>query len=98
MSQDFIDALREALSGLIKVAMTPEDLRTALLKGGSPVTPAEMKKRFETIWMNSPRAKNPIKSASCWSRGVGVGDEKRDTNSSLFKTARARQRGLGQAF
>lgn len=27
--------------------MKTEDLRKALLKGGSPATPAEMKKRFE---------------------------------------------------
>jgi len=47
LGQDFIHALQEVLSGLVKVAVTPEDLRAALLKGGSPVTPAEMKKRFE---------------------------------------------------
>jgi hypothetical protein len=47
LGQDFIHALQEVLSGLVKVAVTPEDLRAALLKGGSPATPAEMKKRFE---------------------------------------------------
>ncbi|WP_212636882.1 DUF6079 family protein [Desulfacinum hydrothermale] len=47
LSHDFIRALKEVLSGLVKVAVTPEDLRAALLKGGSPATPAEMKKRFE---------------------------------------------------
>jgi hypothetical protein len=45
--QDFIHALQEVLSGLVKVAVKTEDLRAALLKGGSPATPAEMKKRFE---------------------------------------------------
>jgi len=35
------------LSGLVEVAVKTEDLRAALLAGGSPATPAEMKKRFE---------------------------------------------------
>ncbi len=47
LNQDFICALNEVLSGLVKVAVKTEDLRAALLKGGSPVTPEEMKKRFE---------------------------------------------------
>jgi hypothetical protein len=47
LSQDFIHALQEVLSGLVKVAVKTADLRAALLKGGSPATPAEMKKRFE---------------------------------------------------
>lgn len=47
MSTEFINTLREVLSGLVKIAMKSEDLRSALLSGGSPVTPAEMKKRFE---------------------------------------------------
>ncbi len=47
LGQDFIHALQEALSGLTKVSIKTEDLRAALLAGGSPATPAEMKKRFE---------------------------------------------------
>lgn len=47
LDQDFIHALQEVLSGLVKVAVKTADLRAALLKGGSPATPAEMKKRFE---------------------------------------------------
>ncbi len=47
LGQDFIHALQEVLSGLVKVAVKTEDLRAALLKGGSPATPAEMKKRLE---------------------------------------------------
>ena len=47
LGQDFIHALQEVLSGLVKVAVKTEDLRAALLKGGSPATPAEIKKRFE---------------------------------------------------
>jgi len=47
LGQDFVRALQEVLSGLVKVAVKTEDLRAALLAGGSPATPAEMKKRFE---------------------------------------------------
>jgi hypothetical protein len=47
LDQNFIHALGEVLSGLQKVPVSISDLRTALLSGGSPVTPAEMKKRFE---------------------------------------------------
>ena len=47
INQDFIHALGEVLSGLQKVPVKIADLRAALLKGGSPATPAEMKKRFE---------------------------------------------------
>jgi hypothetical protein len=44
---DFIRVLREVLSGLVKVTIKTEDLRNALLKGGTPVTAAELKNRFE---------------------------------------------------
>ena len=47
ITPDFINALREVLSGLQKVPITAADLRSALLTGGSPATPVEMKKRFE---------------------------------------------------
>jgi len=36
-----------AIEAQDKVAVKTEDLRAALLKGGSPATPAEMEKRFE---------------------------------------------------
>lgn len=47
IDQDFIQALSEVLSGLEKISVKIDDLRTALLSGGSPVTLAEMKKRFD---------------------------------------------------
>jgi hypothetical protein len=45
--EDFIRVLRDVLSGLVKVTITTEELRKALLAGGAPVTPAELKNRFE---------------------------------------------------
>lgn len=47
LTKDFIYAIQEVLSGLVKVVVKTQDLRSVLLSGGSPVTPAEMKKRFE---------------------------------------------------
>lgn len=35
------------LSGLVKVVVKSEDLRSALLKGGIPTTPEGIKRRFE---------------------------------------------------
>lgn len=61
IDQDFIHALGEALSGLQKVPINTTDLRAALLSGGSPTTPAEMKRRFEEYLDELTRDKEPGK-------------------------------------
>ncbi|MDO9228848.1 MAG: DUF6079 family protein [Syntrophales bacterium] len=61
LDQDFIHALQEALSGLIKVPVKIADLRDALLSGGSPATPAEMRKRFEEYLDHLTKGKEPGK-------------------------------------
>lgn len=61
LSQDFIQALKEALSGLAKVSVSIHDLRAALLEGGSPSTPAELKKRFEDYLDGLTKGKEPGK-------------------------------------
>jgi hypothetical protein len=61
LDQDFIHALQEALSGLTKVSVKIADLRTALLSGGSPATPAEMRKRFEGYLDQLTKGKEPGK-------------------------------------
>lgn len=61
LRQDFIQALSEVLSGLQKVPVKTEDLRAALLSGGSPATPAEMKKRFEDYLDELTKGKEPAK-------------------------------------
>ena len=61
INQDFIHALGEVLSGLQKVPVKIADLRAALLSGGSPVTPAEMKKRFEEYLDELTKGKEPGK-------------------------------------
>jgi len=61
LDQDFIHALGEVLSGLQKVPVKIVDLRAALLSGGSPATPAEMKKRFEEYLDELTKGKEPGK-------------------------------------
>ena len=61
LEQDFIQALQEVLSGLVKVVVKAEDLRAALLAGGSPATPAEMKRRFERYLDDLTKGKEPNK-------------------------------------
>ncbi len=45
---ELIEPLQEVLSGLVKVVLKTNDLKAALLAGGSPARPDEMKKRFES--------------------------------------------------
>jgi len=61
LDHDFIHALSEVLSGLQKVPVSTADLRAALLSGGSPATPAEMKKRFEEYLDELTKGKEPGK-------------------------------------
>ena len=61
LDQDFIHALQEVLSGLTKVSVKIADLRDALLSGGSPATPVEMRKRFEEYLDGLTKGKEPGK-------------------------------------
>ena len=61
LDQQFIQALKEILSGLTKVPVRTSDLRDALLAGGSPVTPAEMRRRFDAYLESLLRGMEPDK-------------------------------------
>ena len=61
LDPEFIGALREVLSGLVKVVVTADDLKAALLDGGSPASPAEMKTRFEGYLDGLTKGKEPAK-------------------------------------
>ena len=61
LGHDFIHAVREVLSGLVKVEVKIEDLRSALLKGGAPATPDELKKRFDEYLVDLTKGKDPSK-------------------------------------
>jgi len=49
ITSEFVDAVREALSGLVKEVVTADEIRKALLAGGSPATPDELRRRFEAF-------------------------------------------------
>ena len=61
LDPEFIGALREVLSGLVKVVVTADDLKAALLDGGSPASPVEMKTRFEGYLDGLTKGKEPSK-------------------------------------
>lgn len=61
LGPDFIQALQEALSGLQKVSLKMAELRDALLTGGSPVTPTEMRRRFDEYLDTVLKGKEPTK-------------------------------------
>lgn len=49
VTPDFVAAVQEALSGLEKISISSADIRQALLQGGSPATPEDLRKRFESF-------------------------------------------------
>lgn len=58
---NFVHALKEVLSGLIKITVNAQDLQQALQVNDGPVTPAEMKKRFEEYIDQLTKGKDPAK-------------------------------------
>lgn len=61
LDSNFIHALKEVLSGLVKVTVKAQDLQTALQVTDGPSTPAEMKKRFEGFIDQLTKGKDPAK-------------------------------------
>ena len=61
MDTNFIQALKEVLSGLVKVSVKAQELQKALQVEGGPATPAEMKKRFEEYIDRLTKGKDPAK-------------------------------------
>ncbi|WP_315855360.1 DUF6079 family protein [Burkholderia dolosa] len=58
---DFVSAVQEALSGLEKVRLTGDDIKAALLRGGSPAKPEELRDRFETFLREHSKGKDASK-------------------------------------
>ncbi len=52
VTPSFVSAVQEALSGLEKIVVTSDDIKHALLLGGSPATPDDLRKRFEAFCLN----------------------------------------------
>jgi hypothetical protein len=58
---DFVSAVQEALSGLEKIGVSGDDIKKALLQGGSPATPDDLRKRFETLLKDRCKGKDASK-------------------------------------
>ena len=61
ISRDFLHALQEVLSDLVKVTIRREELWKALQEGGSPATLEELKNRFEEFLARRIRGHEPSK-------------------------------------
>lgn len=61
LDSNFIHALKEVLSGLVKVTVSTQELHQALQVTDGPATPAEMKKRFEEYIDQLTKGKDPAK-------------------------------------
>ena len=61
VTPEFIAAVQEALSGLEKVIVSGDDIREALLRGGSPATPEDLRRRFETFLKDRCKGKDITK-------------------------------------
>jgi hypothetical protein len=61
LDSNFVHALKEVLSGLVKVTVKAQELHQALQVTDGPATPAEMKKRFEEYIDLLTKSKDPAK-------------------------------------
>ncbi|MCH4892413.1 ATP-binding protein [Sphingomonas sp. SFZ2018-12] len=61
VTPEFVAAVQEALSGLEKINVSGEDIRQALLQGGSPATPEDLRKRFEAFLNGRCKGKDTTK-------------------------------------
>lgn len=61
LDSNFVHALKEVLSGLVKVTVKAQDLQLALQVTDGPATPTEMKKRFEGYIDQLTKGQDPTK-------------------------------------
>jgi len=58
---DFLSAVQDALSGLEKVRITGDDIKTALLRGGAPAKPEELRERFDSFLREHSKGRDVTK-------------------------------------
>jgi len=61
LDSNFVHALKEVLSGLVKVTVKAQEMQQALQVTDGPATPAEIKKRFDEYIDQLIRGKDPQK-------------------------------------
>ena len=66
LDSNFVHALKEVLSGLVKVTVKAQELQTALQVAEGPATPAEMKKRFGEYIDQLTKGTDPAKVRIVW--------------------------------
>ena len=61
VTPEFVATIQEALSGLEKILVTGDDIKQALLAGGSPATPDDLRRRFESFMTERCKGKDASK-------------------------------------
>jgi hypothetical protein len=61
VTPDFVSAVQEALSGLEKIGVSSDDIKKALLQGGSPAEPDDLRKRFDAFLNDRCKGKDASK-------------------------------------
>ncbi len=61
LTQEFASAVQEALSGLEKIEVKSDEIKQALLQGGSPATPDDLRKRFDALISDRSKGKDATK-------------------------------------
>jgi succinate dehydrogenase flavin-adding protein (antitoxin of CptAB toxin-antitoxin module) len=61
LTHEFIDAIKQALEGLERVALKADELKAALAEGGSPATIDELKSRFADLLDERSKGKEKSK-------------------------------------
>ncbi|HPM01238.1 MAG TPA: DUF6079 family protein, partial [Candidatus Cloacimonadota bacterium] len=59
LDNNFVPALKEVLSGLVKVSVKTQEMQKALQIENNPATPAEIKKRFDNFIDQLTKGKDP---------------------------------------
>jgi hypothetical protein len=61
ITAEFANAVQDALSGLEKITVKDDEIKQALLQGGSPATPDDLRKRFDTFMNERCKGKDASK-------------------------------------
>jgi len=61
MTSEFANAVQKALSGLEKIEVKGDEIKQALLQGGLPATPDDLRMRFDVLMNNLCKGKDSIK-------------------------------------
>jgi hypothetical protein len=61
LTTEFANAVQDALSGLEKITVKGDEIKQALLQGGSPATPDDLRKRFDTFMNDRCKGKDSTK-------------------------------------